>query len=110
MKQKQSHLSTRDWVVQEEILSCRTLHCLKSEVYWHCNGFFKTQSGEISHPMDVLCDASDEPYTNEKRSWYYWVSIYLKRDFTFLRDRIVAIAGISSYHQQISRHTPLLGS
>jgi hypothetical protein len=40
-----SVLNTRGWVLQEMVLSHRTVHCMYSQLQWHCRSVCKTEAG-----------------------------------------------------------------
>ncbi|KAJ3542504.1 hypothetical protein NM208_g4059 [Fusarium decemcellulare] len=111
--QSQKHLSSRGWVLQEEVLSPRTVHCMKSEIYWQCKCSYKTQSGQTLAPSEVFLHPADfniEYSRRKERMWYEWIEDYSTRTFTFPSDRTAAIAGITNSYQKMTGHSPLLGS
>lgn len=104
---RRAHLSTRGWVLQEQILSHRTVHCMKSEIYWECRCLLKTQSNQRYGPVR----ASDVGHSKAHFTsmWPEWVEDYSRRDFTIPSDRSRAFAGISSYYQSNMIQEPILG-
>lgn len=107
-----AHLSTRGWVLQEELLSHRIIHCMQSEMHWQCRCFYKTQAGQTLESSELMGGDRNltlAPSQREKRIWHEWIERYSNRDFTFPADRFAAIAGIAGYYQQRTRHSPLLG-
>ncbi|KAH6963116.1 heterokaryon incompatibility protein-domain-containing protein [Fusarium avenaceum] len=110
--QSRKHLSTRGWVLQEEILSHRIIHCSRSEIYWQCKFSYKTQSGQILDPLEVFREPGEfhvDPARREERMWYEWIEDYSSRNFTFPSDRIPAMSGIVNHYHKLSGQTPALG-
>ncbi|KAM6507111.1 hypothetical protein FALCPG4_018500 [Fusarium falciforme] len=110
--QGSTHLSTRGWVLQEELLSHRIVHCMKPEIHWQCRCFYKTQAGETFEDLELLSDDRNlklAPSRRKERIWHEWIENYSTRDFTFPADRIAATAGITSQYQQTTGYSPLLG-
>ena len=65
----QAPLNRRGWVLQELILSPRTLHFCKDQVYWHCK---------------ELATSADGAFVNEKGrmsnlGWYYGPDVVLEQ-------------------------------
>ncbi|KAL0938480.1 het domain protein [Colletotrichum truncatum] len=109
---RRAHLSTRGWVLQEQILSRRTIHCMDNEVHWQCRCLYHTQSGQIFHGDGSeygfgLHQETTVPTTLQM--WPKWAEDYSRRSFTILTDRIPAYAGITKYYQSIMGQEPLLG-
>lgn len=110
--QSRKHLSTRGWVLQEEILSHRIIHCSRSEIYWQCKCSYKTQSGQTLDPLEVFREPGDfhvDPARREERMWYEWIEDYSSRNFTFPSDKIPAMSGILNHYHKLSGQTPVLG-
>lgn len=110
--QSRKHLSTRGWVLQEEILSHRIIHCSKSEIYWQCKCSYRTQSGQNLDPLEVFRepgDFHDNPARREERMWYEWIEDYSSRNFTFPNDKIPAMSGIVNHYHKLTGQTPILG-
>ncbi|KAJ4205045.1 hypothetical protein NW759_014709 [Fusarium solani] len=110
--QGSAHLSTRGWVLQEELLSHRIVHCMKAEIHWQCRCLYKTQAGETFEDLELLSDDRNlklAPSRRKERIWHEWIENYSTRDFTFPADRIAAMAGITSHYQQMTGYSPLLG-
>jgi hypothetical protein len=50
-----SHLNSRAWVLQEMILSRRTVHLSKRQLYWQCHSATKSEDGTTNtKSMDTL--------------------------------------------------------
>jgi hypothetical protein len=110
--QSRKHLSTRGWVLQEEILSHRIIHCSRSEIYWQCKCSYKTQSGQTLDPLEVFREPGDfhvDPARREERMWYEWIEDYSSRNFTFPTDKIPAMSGIMNHYHRLTGQTPVLG-
>ncbi|KAI1398613.1 heterokaryon incompatibility protein-domain-containing protein [Hypoxylon fuscum] len=101
---KYTKLSSRGWVMQERLLSSRTLHFTQRRIVWSC---YYGNSGEgskdneysgerfSSRVLDDLNPSSFEP--NFARLWWHERIIdYSKRRLSFPeKDKLVAIAGIA---------------
>ncbi|KAI8711190.1 Het domain protein [Fusarium sp. LHS14.1] len=90
-----THLSTRGWVLQEELLSHRIVH-----------------SGQTFEDLELLNDDRNLKLSllrRKERIWHEWIEDYSTRDFTFPTDRIPAMAGITDHYQQTTGYSPLLG-
>lgn len=109
---RRAHLSTRGWVLQEQILSHRTVHCLDAEVHWQCRCSYKTQAGQ-----DLLEDGSEyglnliDERTRHRSDqlWPKWAQDYSNREFTNATDRLPAFAGIASYYESLVLQETYLG-
>ena len=123
-------LNKRGWVLQELMLSRRTLHFSKHQMYWHCgslarsaDGSFKNDSGQLStlgwwYGPDAKLTSKDEnanryqvikatqrPTAPPSLQLLCWrlVEDYSARKLTFLSDKLVALSGIAAAFQQYDR-------
>ncbi|KAF5628032.1 tol [Fusarium sp. NRRL 52700] len=109
-------LFRRGWVFQEWILSPRTIHVARDQLWWTsasvmtsggfaanetCEGFDFDVHREYIHTM-----APGGLYSMENRSeeslqlvWHTLLQEYMSRSLTFESDRLVAFAGIASFYQ-----------
>lgn len=111
--QSWAHLSTRGWVLQEELLSHRIVHCMKAELHWQCKCAYKTQAGQEFDPLEMISDQQDlnvAPAVRKERMWYEWMEGYSARNFTIPSDRVAALAGVSRHYQQLTGFSPMLGA
>ena len=106
-------LNTRGWTLQESALSHRTVQCVQSELYWRCYHGCQSEGG-LSLP--VTTDLSwNVPLLNLKdlsgshKLWWKLMEDYSGRAFTFLKDRLPAMAGLISYFQETTGDLPCLG-
>ena len=49
-----SAISSRGWILQEQLLSPRLVFVMQSEVHWHCQAGYQTQSGLSFEPVSTL--------------------------------------------------------
>ncbi|PMD39428.1 HET-domain-containing protein [Hyaloscypha variabilis F] len=105
-------LSTRGWIVQERLLSCRILHFAQHEVYWECititaserhpshpEKSFEAQFGtmkqllkQIQLPLKV---STENQFSSELFTEYYdFIQHYTQREFTIATDKLPALSGI----------------
>jgi Heterokaryon incompatibility protein (HET) len=89
-----SKLSTRGWVLQERLLSPRTLHFGPSELGWECRTCIKcecTATSARSRRGESLLKSA-----LVKKDWAKLVKEYTRMHLTFSRDRLPAISGLAS--------------
>lgn len=110
--QRRKHLSTRGWVLQEQLLSNRIVHCMRSDVHWQCRHEYKTRAGQIIDSDKLLEDQHNFAYSASKRqalTWSKWMEEYSTRNFSIIEDRIPALAGIVDHHANMTGDSHLLG-
>lgn len=96
-------LSTRGWTLQENILPQRLAFCMHPETHWGCQAGYQTQSGLVFAPDQMLSSgtpwmrAATAAATASTKAWDMIVQNYSRRGFTFPRDRIAALAGITQF-------------
>jgi hypothetical protein len=114
-------LNRRGWVLQERILSPRTLHFGQSQMFWQCREtmaceafprdlpWFLTESDEwstewsthskTSFPSDIdVTDIGETLAERRKRLYWRWwklVSMYMRLALTVPEDKLVAISGLA---------------
>ncbi|KAI1750445.1 heterokaryon incompatibility protein-domain-containing protein [Xylaria castorea] len=100
-------LNRRAWVLQERILSPRTLHFTEHQVYWECWQYHQGEDLEYQYlgvskreaypvelsPSSLLCDS---PNHNSRllQGWWYMSSDYTSRGLTYQADKLIAIDGL----------------
>ncbi|TGJ79850.1 hypothetical protein E0Z10_g8915 [Xylaria hypoxylon] len=100
-------LNRRAWVLQERVLSPRTLHFTTHQVYWECWQYHQGEDLEYQYlgvmkkeaypvrlaPNSLLCNtpthSSELPW-----KWWYLSSEYSSFSLTFQTDKLVAISGL----------------
>ena len=108
-----SILHTRGWVLQETVLSHRTVQVMDSELFWQCRSGCQTETGASLEISESICGSvptldlksSSDPH----KLWWGWMESYSRRNFTFLKDRLPALAGLVQYYQESTGDLPLLG-
>ncbi|KFY06776.1 hypothetical protein V492_07752 [Pseudogymnoascus sp. VKM F-4246] len=111
-----SFISTRGWTLQEHLLSPRLVFCMQPDMHWKCQCNYQTQSGlsfETGMALDrggLFIDLNHQPddlwYRN---TWRRIIEGYSLREFTFSRDRVPAMAGITKYFASALEDVPILG-
>ena len=110
--QRTKNLSTRGWVLQEQLLSSRIVHCMRSDVHWQCRHTYKTQAGQIIDNEALLEDGNNFAYSPSKmqeRTWCNWMEDYSTRNFSITDDRIPALTGIVNHYATLAGDSHLLG-
>ena len=109
---ERSFLSTRGWVLQEQLLSPRMVSCMRSELHWQCAHAYRTESGvEFDHDS-AICGTPhlrNDMSISHERVWRVWMENFSQRKFTFWNDRLPALAGITEYYESTTNDAPLLG-
>lgn len=109
-------ISKRGWTLQEQLLSPRLVHCMRSQVHWQCRANYQTQDGlsfELAEALqgnNMLIPRPNLHSDQEYRSaWRRIIDGYSLREFSYPRDRIPAIAGISRYFSSVLGDVSILG-
>ncbi|EXL98362.1 heterokaryon incompatibility protein-domain-containing protein [Fusarium oxysporum II5] len=109
-------LFRRGWVFQEWILSPRTIHVARDQLWWTsasdmtsggfaanetCEGFDFDVHREYIHTMAPGTIYSMESQSEESLQlvWHTLLQEYMSRSLTFESDRLVAFVGIASFYQ-----------
>lgn len=98
-----SFLHNRAWVVQERILSPRTLH-FSEQLFWEC----RTHSANETFPRGIGLTVFGKSMKIWNRSreelfdlWRNILNVYLKSALTYPSDRLVALGAIATKFQSI---------
>jgi hypothetical protein len=115
----QSSLSNRAWVMQERMLSPRTIHFTSTQIYWECRSFYWAENGNACealgyngyrsaslfiNPLRNLETAvlksgksfiEDNAVSLFLRAWSDIVAQYSTLKLTYPKDRLSAIAGLA---------------
>ncbi|KAI9152093.1 hypothetical protein HJFPF1_09316 [Paramyrothecium foliicola] len=113
-------LMARGWVHQEHILSHRFVHFGTRELLWECHSATKCQCGIIRtddrpdyNTNQVLSVAKGGINTHDlghvRRLWYDNVEAIMNLDFTFVKDRLPAAAGVATVLARAFRGRYLAG-
>jgi Heterokaryon incompatibility protein (HET) len=111
---KETNLSSRGWVLQEQLLSHRMISCMGNEVHWECGETYKTDHGAEFHhlALDVRgIPRLHQSSLNLQREgvWRSWMTNFSRRQFTFWKDRLPALSGIVQYYENTTGDLPFLG-
>ena len=108
-------LNQRGWVLQERLLSPRTIHCAYDQLWWSCRDAPKccetfptgtlTPPWETSPSLDGLRELSSEDFVPWNEAWLSVVHAYTKTKLTYGSDKLIAFAGIAQEAQR-SRGLP----
>lgn len=110
-----SPLSRRAWVLQERLLSPRTLHYTKRQLFWECRASKACESSPNPCPKSRL-DHFDVPTCRESthelcgldaepldRHWPEIIKKYTDTLMTKLEDKLVAISGLARQVYSITK-------
>ncbi|KAF7920981.1 hypothetical protein EAE99_007833 [Botrytis elliptica] len=98
-------LETRGWTLQERLLSPRTVHFTREEVFWECHTKFVSESS----PFDFGGMESRQKETLSIGMWNKIVMDYSGRHLTYEADRLIALAGIAAKIQQKTKDEYVAG-
>jgi len=87
-------LLSRGWVFQEQVLSRRMLHFTRQEVVWQCKTTRACECGSYIFDRDEQRGFTG-PADAISRPWPDIIEQYSGRNFTFLKDKLPALAGIA---------------
>lgn len=110
---KHSVLNTRGWVLQELVLSHRTVHCMRSGLYWECRSKCRTETGlvfdRLMKHQSLVPALPHNSQTGVNKIWWQWIESYSRRRFSFPKDRLPALSGIVQHYQRATKDVPILG-
>lgn len=110
-----SPLHARGWIFQEQILSRRTVYFTNEQFFWQCRTHFCSEDGLRDRTRWCRETTSLTQYTLEGDDsdpdvvWQQWINKYSTREFTYSKDRISALAGITRFYQEATGDTPVAG-
>ncbi|KLU91736.1 hypothetical protein MAPG_10685 [Magnaporthiopsis poae ATCC 64411] len=112
----QSHLSTRAWIYQEQVVSRRRIHFGRHQVYWSCGELCEAEDGTDlrpslpgwykwlssprrgltagPNPNERVSDAKEELWL-QHRNWAMLLENYTARSLTRSSDKHVAVAAVA---------------
>ncbi|KAJ8070562.1 hypothetical protein OCU04_000936 [Sclerotinia nivalis] len=103
---KEAPLNQRGWVVQERILSKRTLQFFKGEVFWKCQQSMASETFSVIAPSLQIHDdhlifpPSLVTNFNFRSFWHQLLQTYGKTVLSYPEDILIAIAGVSRHFQK----------
>ncbi|KAL4723729.1 hypothetical protein ACLX1H_009373 [Fusarium chlamydosporum] len=116
-------LFRRGWTFQEWILSPKTIHVARDQLWWTsatnmksqgyaanetCEGFDFDVDRKYVHTMapGTLYSLASESIESLPRVWHNLLQEYMSRDLTFESDRLIAFAGIATLYQSLAKIPP----
>jgi hypothetical protein len=114
---KSEPLSSRGWVLQERLLSPRTLHYSEGQMYWECQNIVLGEDGSILTRMfpqvktisesrqNAMQISSDPAFASSQYiadEWLKLVEVFCTRKLTMEYDKLVAISGLANIVAQKS--------
>ena len=118
LNRPRTRLQQRAWVLQETILSFRSLTYDQHEVRWHCPTSIACECLPEGHQRqsfteDDLSLVSNSPNSIDPRElskvWSDIVRQYVQRQLTFSKDKLPALAGLAAEVSQLKNSTYLAG-
>jgi hypothetical protein len=110
---KGSPLFDRGWILQEQILSRRTVYFTKDQMIWQCHTTNLAEdgvAGAYTHaPTKDLAQYEFGMVGGLSRAWWTWMKNYSSRQLTNPSDKMAALAGITQLYQEETGDTPLVG-
>lgn len=107
-------LLQRAWVVQERLLSPRTLHFTSSQLFWECNTVIASEAfpkalhpGFLALQMSAVPSWPKQPLGNCQ--WHDIVELYSACKLTFGTDKLSAIAGVAREMQKACKGDYMAG-
>ncbi|KAM5343900.1 hypothetical protein ACJ41O_012437 [Fusarium nematophilum] len=93
-------LSKRGWTLQERLLSPRTIHYGRTQMYWECQGCVFAEDGALirrafTTPSDLWGARPGEPGKNRNWRWMRLVEQYSTRNLTVASDKLPALSGLA---------------
>lgn len=114
-----SCLHTRGWIFQEQILSRRTVYFTDNQMLWQCHDRQYSEDALGDGPKLCLQPARLAQYNlgegegsstrTPDEVWWTWMSDYSTRKFTYFKDRLAALAGVTTLYQEKTGDIPLVG-
>ncbi|KAJ4267702.1 hypothetical protein NW762_003816 [Fusarium torreyae] len=109
-------LFRRGWVFQEWILSPKTIHVARDQLWWTsassmksesfasnetCEGYEFEANREFQHTMapGTLYSIKGQSDQTQRQVWHTLLQDFMSRALTFESDRLVAFAGIAALYQ-----------
>lgn len=115
-----SPLRHRAWILQESILSRRTVYFTKDQLIWECRTKHHLEDGKWKHrdhpahlkeKKTVLFKShrTDDSKSDRANQWWSWIWDYTNRQLTNPSDRLPAFAGITKFFAEETELTPFIG-
>ena len=107
-------LSERGWTLQERVLSRRTIHYGRTEMYWECQCCVFAEDGAMfrrtfTTASDLWASELREPGKTRNWRWTRLVEEYSKRKLTKGFDKLPALSGLANRIAEKTGDTYLAG-
>lgn len=113
-----SPLQQRGWTLQELVLSRRTVHFQPGQMYWQCHELLESEDGTVNDKrfrslrygwMWLTAEWTSSEPASAYEHWWTWMHDFSNRQFTYSKDRLAALAGISQHYADRTGQTLVLG-
>jgi hypothetical protein len=94
---ERSSLWQRGWVIQEMIISRRTIHFAHDQVNWSCRKSNASEDGFLSETFRPLQDRLKGSTHVATIQWWSWVERYSRGQLTRSSDKLSAFAGLNTF-------------
>ncbi|KAH8695833.1 heterokaryon incompatibility protein-domain-containing protein, partial [Phaeosphaeriaceae sp. PMI808] len=92
-----SPLHHRAWILQESILSRRTVYFTKDQLIWECRTKHHLEDGKWKHRDHPAHLKEEKAVLFKTNQWWSWIWDYTNRQLTNPSDRLPAFAGIAKF-------------
>jgi len=93
-------LSERGWTLQERLLSPRTIHYGRTEMYWECQNYVGAEDGAVIQreftAKDLWTSIGEKPGEVPDWQWQRLVMQYSTRKLTRDSDKLPALSGLAN--------------
>ncbi|CZR51477.1 uncharacterized protein PAC_01353 [Phialocephala subalpina] len=90
-----TYLASRAWAFQERLLSPRTLHFGRSDLFWECRTNDACESFPNKFPKALIFSDFIRPRKSMYEIWPEIIQMYSRCSVTYSKDKLAALAGVA---------------